>query len=155
MPQLCFVDAGGDGHAYPILDDVVPVGRDRSNRIVLTDRSVSRFHFLVRRIGSAYLIKDVGSRFGTFVNGRRLTHSVMLRSGNWIEVGNQRILYWKAAVPYRLPEFDNWVKKPPARALEPEAAVPLGSRPNRFFRVRIWWRFSSQWLAFGWKTSRK
>ena len=155
MPQLCLVDARGEEHAYPIVDEVVPVGRDPSNRIVLTDRSVSRFHFLLRRIGSEYLIQDVGSRYGTFVNGRRLTHSVMLRSGNWIEVGHHRINYWKAAVPYRLPNLDDGAREPHARALQPKASAPLISRRKRIFRIRFWWRLSSQWLAFGWKTCRK
>jgi hypothetical protein len=152
MPQLCLVDARGEGHAYPIVDDVVAVGRDPSNRIVLTDRSVSRFHFLLRRFGSNYLIQDVASRYGTFVNGRRLTHAVMLRSGNWIEVGNHRIEYCKAAVPYRLANPDVIID---SRALGRERPAPLISRRKRVFRIRFWWRLSSQWLAFGWKTCRK
>jgi pSer/pThr/pTyr-binding forkhead associated (FHA) protein len=155
MPQLCLVDARGEEHAYPIVDDVVPVGRGPSNRIVLTDRSVSRLHFLLRRFGSEYLIQDVGSRYGTFVNGRRLTHSVMLRSGNLIEVGNHRILYSKAAVPYRLPNPDDIVEKVHSRGLGRERPAPLISRRKRTFRIRFWWRLSSQWLAFGWKTYRK
>jgi hypothetical protein len=49
MPQLCLVDARGEEHAYPIMDDVVPVGRHMSNRIVRTDRSVGRFHLTIVR----------------------------------------------------------------------------------------------------------
>lgn len=155
MPQLCLFDARGQEHAYPIVDDVVPVGRGSSNRIVLSDRSVSRFHFLLRRFGSEYLIEDVGSRYGTFVNGRRLAISVMLRSGNLIEVGNCRILYCKAAAPYRLPNPDDIVERLHSRGLGRERPAPLILRRKRSFRIRIWWRLSSQWLTFGWKTCQK
>ena len=154
MPQLCLFDARGEEHAYPIVDDVVPVGRDPSNRIVLTDRSVSRFHFLLRRFGSGYLIEDVGSRYGTFVNGRRLTHAVMLRSGNWIEVGHHRIKYWTAVVPYRLLNPDDIIEKLHSPGLNRESPAPLISRRKRTFRIRFWWRLSSQWFAFGWRTCR-
>jgi pSer/pThr/pTyr-binding forkhead associated (FHA) protein len=137
------------------VDKVVPVGRHPGNHIVLTDPSVSRFHFLLRRLGSEYLIQDVGSRYGTFVNGRRLVGWVMLRSGNWIEVGSHRILYSKTAIPYRLSSLDEVVEKFDARALELGRPASLTSRRKRTFRIRFWWRLSSRWLAFGWRTCRK
>ena len=155
MPLLYLFDAYRGSTAYPIMDDIVPVGRDPANRIVLTDRSVSRFHFRLYRVGSDYLIRDVGSRFGTFINGKRLTSPAVLRPGSWIRVGNYRLLYWDDRELCPLAKVDQFGNGVVPRAAENDSPPDSSSKRERNCRIRIWWRFSRHWIGFGWKIRRK
>ena len=64
------------------------IGRDASNHIVLNDKLVSRQHakLTISDIGQV-AIKDLGSSNGTFVNGNRITESV-LKSGDIVKCGS-------------------------------------------------------------------
>jgi pSer/pThr/pTyr-binding forkhead associated (FHA) protein len=48
------------------------VGRSREAKISIGDAGVSRRHFLILRDGEDYVIKDLNSRNGTWVDGRRV-----------------------------------------------------------------------------------
>jgi pSer/pThr/pTyr-binding forkhead associated (FHA) protein len=56
------------------------------------DEGVSRRHFLILREGEDYVIKDLSSRNGTWVNGRRV-FAGKLRHDDCILVGNTRFLF--------------------------------------------------------------
>jgi ABC transport system ATP-binding/permease protein len=49
------------------------IGRGRKNHVQLKGQSVSRAHCRIRRIGLAFKIEDLGSAWGTYVNGVRVT----------------------------------------------------------------------------------
>jgi DNA-binding response OmpR family regulator len=53
---------------------------------VIDDRWVSRYHAQVRREGEGYVIQDLDSKNGTFVNGRRITAPTLLADGDEIQV---------------------------------------------------------------------
>jgi pSer/pThr/pTyr-binding forkhead associated (FHA) protein len=93
MSVLYILDPPRMSAALSLVDRVVSVGRDPDNGLVLADPSVSRFHFILYRHGSDYLIEDAGSRYGAFINGRRLTHRAVLHSGSCIAAGTRHLLY--------------------------------------------------------------
>jgi hypothetical protein len=64
----------------------VVVGRSPSTDFKLYDRSVSRRHFEVQWLGGEYILRDVGSSNGTFVNGQRV-RLVHLQHGDVIRAG--------------------------------------------------------------------
>jgi hypothetical protein len=66
---------------------VVSIGRAPENDIRFSDRYVSKQHALVSLIGGEYVIQDVGSRNGVFINGKRVKTAV-LRSGDTLQLGN-------------------------------------------------------------------
>jgi pSer/pThr/pTyr-binding forkhead associated (FHA) protein len=47
----------------------ITIGRDKSNKIVLDDVMVSRFHAVIQKIKNAYFLMDMGSKNGTEING--------------------------------------------------------------------------------------
>lgn len=49
----------------------VAVGRDASADVVINDLALSRRHFVIVREGEAYLLKDLNSQNGTWVDGHR------------------------------------------------------------------------------------
>lgn len=68
---------------------MITVGRAQNNDIVLTHRSVSKFHAYLRRLGDRWLLSDAGSTNGTSVDGVPLARdrSVPLESGARVLLG--------------------------------------------------------------------
>jgi len=66
---------------------VMTVGRATTNRIVLKDELCSRNHCELYRNGSTWVLRDLGSRNGTIVNGVSVTGERDLESGDLIQIG--------------------------------------------------------------------
>jgi adenylate cyclase len=69
------------------------IGRSDQNDLRLNDASVSRYHAFLRRVDGRYLLSDVGSQNGTFVNGRRVHAPSELRSGDRIRAGTTELTF--------------------------------------------------------------
>ena len=72
-------------------------GRGTDASLCVADDQVSRHHCQIERRGSNYLICDLGSTNGTFVNGVRVL-SCRLHPGDQLQVGSSQILF---SVGYR------------------------------------------------------
>lgn len=78
------------GQEYEFDDDEITIGSARSNKIVILDNDVSPYHCRLLRVQQDYDIEDLNSRYGTFVNGQRITASAFTLPGNAIiELGGQ------------------------------------------------------------------
>jgi len=79
----------GPGGERLVLDAGVPVivGRHGDCDLVVSDDRASRRHAEIVWSGSGYLVRDLGSTNGTYVNGRRLDGPHVLCAGDRIEVG--------------------------------------------------------------------
>jgi len=71
---------------WPLGEPVTEIGRWEDNDVVIDDRWVSRYHAQVRREGEQYIVQDLGSKNGTFVNGRRIAAPAILSDGDQIQV---------------------------------------------------------------------
>ena len=71
------------------------VGRSDDNNLVLGDRWISRNHAMLQCMdtGEYYLI-DLGSRNGSFINGRRVSVPVTLRNGDDVTFGQTRFVFY-------------------------------------------------------------
>ena len=76
-----------DGTMHPLLEEVTTIGRTASNAIALSDGSVSSSHARVLRSADGFLIEDMGSRNGTFVNSDRVTGKRALLDGDVLRLG--------------------------------------------------------------------
>lgn len=87
------------------------VGRSDDNNLVLGDRWISRNHAMLQCMdtGEYYLI-DLGSRNGSFINGRRVSIPVTLRNGDDVTFGQTRFVFYcpplQAAEPVSSNDFD-------------------------------------------------
>lgn len=72
-------------------DAVVGIGRALDNDVILGAATVSRHHARLTPRGGAWLIEDLGSAYGTAVNGRRIT-TALVRPGDRIEVGGEPLI---------------------------------------------------------------
>ena len=86
-PHITVRDAFGNQREIEISRTPFTLGRQGDNDLVLLDTRVSRRHAHIVKDGEAYLLEDVGSRHGTFVNGERLTAPRPLHPGDQISLG--------------------------------------------------------------------
>lgn len=77
---------------FPLERTVIDLGRHSSNDLVLADPHVSRHHAQLRAIRNHYVIFDVGSTGGVFINGRQ-TLQATLHAGDVIRIGTVNLIY--------------------------------------------------------------
>lgn len=123
MWKLTIEDDEQKQTSLPLTHDDYGVGRDDSNSIRLTDRNISRKHINVRKNGVGWLVRDLGSYNGTFVNGMKIDGEQPVGHGDMVQVGD-----------YRLEFVDETHLKPP---VVPDAPVvaPIHQRPDRLVVV--------------------
>jgi hypothetical protein len=76
----------------PVDKPVLNLGRRSSNDIVINDLRVSRFHAQIRKTRDGYMVFDVGSTGGTYVNGERIS-ACQLKSGDVISLAGYTLVY--------------------------------------------------------------
>jgi diguanylate cyclase (GGDEF)-like protein len=129
---------------------VIRIGRDTANDIVLEDTEVSRRHARVEARGRSWVLMDVGSTNGTFLNDRELEGCVKLKRGDRLKIGSHIFKFLtgddvESAYHdeiYRLSITDNLTGIPNARALRDELAREFSrarrhSLPTSFLMIDI------------------
>jgi hypothetical protein len=89
---LWTVDGEGRG-AYHAISDDVTIGRDPDCELRLDLALVSMRHAHLHVVGDAVTVLDLGSKNGTYVNGRRVLDPVRLEHGDELRVGNVALLF--------------------------------------------------------------
>ena len=84
------------GSRFAIDKEVVTAGRHPNSDIFLDDITVSRRHAEVVRQDGGYLVRDVGSLNGTYVNRSRIDESV-LSDGDELQVGKFRLVFFSGS----------------------------------------------------------
>jgi hypothetical protein len=76
------------GQVFPLTRAPLTIGRDDENTIVLADPQASDQHAMIYWQADGYLIHDLGSATGTYVNERRISSPQPLRDGYVVRLGN-------------------------------------------------------------------
>jgi pSer/pThr/pTyr-binding forkhead associated (FHA) protein len=76
IPANAFLIVNGTD-VYQLKQTVVNIGRHLDNDVVLDDPRVSRRHAQLRAVRGRYIIFDLDSTGGTYVNDRRVAQSVL------------------------------------------------------------------------------
>ena len=92
--QLVMRSGPTPGATYPLEGDQLTIGRDSSNAVAINDAEISRKHARLTFQGGKYVIEDLGSTNGTFVNGQRLSGPFVLKSGDVVSFGEQIVLMY-------------------------------------------------------------
>jgi pSer/pThr/pTyr-binding forkhead associated (FHA) protein len=91
--QLVVTRGSTAGARYALTGAVTSIGRHPESDIFLDDVTVSRRHAEVRRNADGqYLLSDVGSLNGTYLDGDRIEEAA-LREGAQIQVGKFRLVF--------------------------------------------------------------
>jgi chromosome segregation ATPase len=95
MAKLTFLLDDAQPIVVPLADNV-SIGRREGNDVTVEDMRVSGDHAEIQRIGSDYLLRDLGSKAGTFVNDVRVEVQ-RLRDGDRINFGPLRAVFDESA----------------------------------------------------------
>lgn len=87
LPHITVRDALGNQREIELSRTPFTLGRQADNDLVLLDTRVSRRHARILKDSEGYLLEDIGSRHGTFLNGERITAPRRLNSGDQISLG--------------------------------------------------------------------
>ena len=81
------------GARFLLDDDEVMSGRHPESDIFLDDVTVSRKHAVFRRTPGGFVVRDVGSLNGTYVN-RELVDEITLKTGDEVQIGKFRLVFY-------------------------------------------------------------
>ncbi len=113
-----------------LASDTLTIGRIPSNKLVLNDLKASSRHAEIRPDGNGYIITDVGSTNGTFVNEQQLRPNEprQLNSGDTIRIGDTHFNYESSGVAQVDPTV--FAEKGAGPAYDPTVAVPPPASAN-------------------------
>jgi adenylate cyclase len=87
------VITGPEGQMERDLSAVNTLGRHPNNSIQLLDRIVSKEHCVVEQRGHRWVLRDLGSLNGTYVNDQRVAGEAVLHHGDQITLGGTRAVF--------------------------------------------------------------
>src|SRR6185312_2708865 len=86
MAKLVVLSAGFNGRTHDLNVDKTTIGRVEDNTFQIVDASVSSHHCEILLRGSDVVIHDLGSTNGSFINGEKISESV-LKPGQTLKLG--------------------------------------------------------------------
>jgi hypothetical protein len=128
MPKLTLVLDRKSVQVYELDQPVIRIGRGESMDVVVDNVSVSRRQAEIHQEGEVWLVRDLGSSNGTFLNGQRLTGDQPLRPGDEISFGKFSVLFERALAEV--------AHEPAALRGEIEAGGTLLLRPEEILRLQ-------------------
>lgn len=76
---------------FPLLGNLIRIGRAMHNDIVVEAGGISRFHCQLRRDGDTLILEDVGSTNGTYLRGKALQSPVIVNTGDEIFISQEKL----------------------------------------------------------------
>jgi serine phosphatase RsbU (regulator of sigma subunit) len=119
MTTLYIYPKHAAGWKLTVEKDAVTLGRAKDCDVSLADPSCSSSHAVVERAGEGFVVRDAGSKNGTFVNERRIEGPVTLSAGDEILLGSTAVTVDRPRMP-RVKVVDA-----PGEATDPSAFVPF------------------------------
>ena len=92
VAQLTFTSGVATGTVIALTENEYRIGRQRDNELQLGDLGISGHHARIYRGPDAYVVEDLKSRNGTWLNGVRVYHS-SLKDGDTIRFGETELKY--------------------------------------------------------------
>jgi pSer/pThr/pTyr-binding forkhead associated (FHA) protein len=140
LASLLFRTGDLRGRRLPIKVPVVNIGRGDYNDLVIADPSVSTMHAKLQRREAVWILTDLGSTNGTFVEGERLSGEAALGPGTTLRFGDVTALFEPLddQVPVARTHGTRLMEglEPKVRAAGPVSeAQPARPRPRRPIRV--------------------
>jgi hypothetical protein len=95
MIKSCLIIESGstEKRVFPFYQRLT-IGRQSTNDISIADRLVSKRHAAVGRVKGQTVVKDLGSRNGTFVNGDKVEKAILF-SGDRLKMGGAMLRFFK------------------------------------------------------------
>jgi sigma-B regulation protein RsbU (phosphoserine phosphatase) len=99
MATLHIQPQRGEPWSVELNGDIVSIGRGPDNDVSLADPNCSSRHAVIERGEQGFVLRDLESKNGTHVNGRRITCPVTLARGDEIKIGSTILFFDRAKGP--------------------------------------------------------
>ena len=93
MPKLFVYPKKGEEIVIPLKSEKISVGRSADNNIPILDPFCSGHHAFIAPKDDGYVVRDNGSKNGTFLNGKKVVAEIELKKGDEILIGSTRIIF--------------------------------------------------------------
>jgi pSer/pThr/pTyr-binding forkhead associated (FHA) protein len=93
MAYLRYTCPGRNSQVVQLMKDVTVIGRSAQTDVPLADDNASRRHCQVRKWAGKFMVEDLQSHNGTFVNGAKVVKEHALADGDLISVGDTTIVF--------------------------------------------------------------
>ncbi len=94
--RLTIIKGFNKGEVYPLEADEIIIGRGEENEIVLNIAEVSRTHAVLTKAEEGYMIKDLGSTNGTYVDKKKIGGKYLLKPGDTVMLGDAIYMTYQA-----------------------------------------------------------
>jgi diguanylate cyclase (GGDEF)-like protein len=138
MIKVFVVKGPEQGRSFVLDGNTAQIGRGPANQLRLSEPSVSRKHAKIYRDNDQYLIEDLQSRNGTWINGNAIESGVrvQVQEGVPIALGNVLVSLGKKCPPDRLPnQYPISVQPPGSHGLKPSALVDRRAKQKKELEV--------------------
>ena len=121
IPSNAFLIIGGT-QIFPLNRSVINIGRRLDNHVVIDDPRVSRAHAQLRIVKDRFVLFDLNSSGGTFVNGQR-TNQTVLYPGDVISLAGITLIFGQDIPTSRTPNDGQTEPGSPISADRPTAII--------------------------------
>jgi pSer/pThr/pTyr-binding forkhead associated (FHA) protein len=90
MARLVVLSEGFTGLSHELKADKISVGRIEDNAFQIAEASVSSHHCEIIKQGEDFLIRDLGSTNGTFIDGEKISEAI-LKPGHLLRLGQVEV----------------------------------------------------------------
>ena len=137
--RLTVIKGYNKGDVYPLEAEEIIIGRGEDNGIVLNTAEVSRAHAVLTKTEGGYMIRDLGSTNGTFVDKKEVGGKYLLKPGDTVMLGDAIYLTYQADAdpeetlvsprPDDLPASDITAVTPKPAETTPKPTPPKPTEP--------------------------
>lgn len=122
--NLVLLKRDGVQKTFAVSDDVIVLGRRHDCALRIPVPTVSRHHCQLSRNGQALKIRDLDSKAGTFVNGKRIEGEAPFKAGDYLRIGPVTFVCQVDGKPEQITPPE---EPPPAKPREKKPAVPASA----------------------------
>jgi hypothetical protein len=89
---LVLLIKGKVSQSFPLREEI-QLGRERGNTVVVADQKVSRHHARLTPVDNTFIVTDLGSANGTYVNGVKINQPTRLRNNDRLGIGDTTFIF--------------------------------------------------------------
>jgi pSer/pThr/pTyr-binding forkhead associated (FHA) protein len=121
--RLTVIKGFNKGKVFRLEQDEISIGRGEDNTIVLNIAEISRTHSALTKVEEGYMLRDLGSTNGTFVDKKEIGEKYLLKPGDTVMFGDAVYMTYMA-------EPDPEVTQATPRTKEPTAEQVTAVTPR-------------------------